>query len=68
MKKIKLAGIILLFGMGFSSSSCTNKKCWIFSDCLGNDVTSLCQMTESEAADYAQSHGSAGCTWSYRED
>ena len=57
--------LLFVFAIIALLSSCKKNKCYILSDCLGNDTGSYCG-TKKEVQDYCAAHSPAGCTWTYR--
>lgn len=52
--------ILIALAVGFCSCSkdivTAQKGCYLYRDCLGNDLVSVCDQTESQAADYQKAH------------
>lgn len=61
--------IIFLFALVtlVSTTSCDKNKCWIISDCIGNDLEKHCG-SESDIQTYCASNSPAGCAWTYRSE
>ncbi len=61
--------IFFLFALAtlISTTSCDKNKCWIISDCIGNDLEKRCG-SESDIQTYCASQSSPGCAWTYRKD
>ncbi|MBK9486176.1 MAG: hypothetical protein IPO01_13535 [Chitinophagaceae bacterium] len=63
MKKILFVFALLTL---VSTTSCNKNKCWVISDCLGNDLENYCG-SEDDIQSYCASHSTAGCNWTYRK-
>ena len=60
--------IILIFAVTALLSSCKKDSlgCWTYIDCLGNDLNTVCNMSEGDVQSYCAAHSTAGCTMSYK--
>jgi hypothetical protein len=57
----------VLFAVALLSSCSKDRKCWIVSDCLGNDTGSYCG-SENEVKKFCDENETPGCEWSYRPE
>jgi len=62
MKKI----IVVVAVLALWCSCKKNSTCWIYVDCAGNDIGTVCS-SESEVKAYCASHSTASCTMTYRK-
>jgi len=58
--------IVLLFFLAIILVSCSKNKCWILSDCIGNDIQSYCG-SERDVKAQCASIGTPTCPCSYRQ-
>lgn len=57
--------ILLLIVLIASLSACKKNKCYIISDCVGNDLQNMCG-SEDDVRSFCANNSPAGCTWTYR--
>jgi Prokaryotic membrane lipoprotein lipid attachment site len=65
-KNISMKKIFFVFVLAALLSSCAKDKCWIYTDCAGNDIGTSCG-SENDAKDYCAANGTASCPVTYRK-
>jgi hypothetical protein len=63
MKKIFFVFAVIAL---VTTTSCNKNKCWIISDCIGNDTGNRCG-SENDIQTFCASQSTPGCTWTYRK-
>ena len=65
-KNSMMKKILFVFAIAALLLSCKKDKCWIYTDCAGNDIGTGCG-SENDAKDFCAANGTPSCPVTYRK-